>query len=127
MFENPEVLRMASASAAHAAARLSLTARNVANADTPGYRATDLQDFASSYQADGAQELRATRRGHLTGASGNLTERQVQLTGAMSPNGNSVSLEEEMMRAATIRQDHDQALAIYKSALSLLRTSLGRR
>ena len=38
MFEKPEVLTLASSLAAHAAERQSAIARNVANADTPGYR-----------------------------------------------------------------------------------------
>ena len=45
----------------------------------------------------------------------------------MSPNGNNVSLEGEMLSAAGVRKDHDLALTIYRSSLGLFRTSLGRR
>ena len=43
-----------------------------------------------------------------------------------SPNGNTVSLEAEMLKSIEAKREHDRALAIYKSALSVLRISLGR-
>ena len=51
MFEKPQVMAVASALAAHASARQSAIARNVANADTPGYRAIDTDDFAKTFNA----------------------------------------------------------------------------
>ena len=47
--------------------------------------------------------------------------------GTMSPNGNSVSLEGEMVKAADVKREHDLALAIYGKSLAILRASLGRR
>ena len=52
MFDRPEVLGMASAMAQNASTRLSAIARNVANADTPGYRAVDAPSFRDSYRSD---------------------------------------------------------------------------
>jgi flagellar basal-body rod protein FlgB len=46
---------------------------------------------------------------------------------AESPNGNGVSLEQEMVKSVDARRQHDQALAIYKSALTIMRSTLGRR
>jgi flagellar basal-body rod protein FlgB len=45
----------------------------------------------------------------------------------MSPNGNSVSLETEMVKAADTQREHDLALAVYGKSLDILRASLGRR
>lgn len=129
MFEKPEVLTIASALAAHAAARQDAIARNVANADTPGYRARDLAGFADVYRADDAAPLRATRAGHVgaSEASRTLAASDRASGGAMSPNGNSVSLESEMVKAAEVKRDHDLALAVYGKSLAILRASLGRR
>ncbi len=128
MFETPEVLGMASAMARNAATRLDAIARNVANADTPGYRARDAAGFAETYRKEAGLPLKATRPGHFAGvtlAAGNpVTERA---GGHMSPNGNNVSLENEMVAAAGVRQDHELALSIYRSSLGILRASLGRR
>ena len=49
MFSNLTVFKTAHAMAVHAGARQALIAQNVANADTPGYRARDLPSFAESF------------------------------------------------------------------------------
>ena len=69
--------------------------------------------------------MRATRAGHL-GASQAVPEART-LRGPGSPNGNTVSLEAEMVKAVEVRQDHEMALAIYRNTSDILRTSLGRR
>jgi flagellar basal-body rod protein FlgB len=127
MFENKvEVLTMARALAAHAAARQGIIARNMANADTPGYRAADLPDFASAWRGSGETAMRATRSAHLS-ANGTVAVAAIDGPGAMGPNGNSVSLETEMVKAAEVKQQHDMALAIYSSLSGIVRTALGRR
>ncbi len=129
MFEKLEIFRMAQGLATHAAARQSTVAQNVANADTPGYRARDLPEFSETYRSQEAQQLRASRPRHLlAGETAGTPPRAaaVYRPGAASPNGNSVSLESEMMAAADIRRDHDLALTIYQTSLGILRASLGR-
>jgi flagellar basal-body rod protein FlgB len=124
MFEKLELTRMAQALASHAGARMGVIARNVAHADTPGYKAQDLPPFAEVWRD--SEPLRATRPGHL-GASERppMPEaRIVPATGA--PNGNTVSLEGEMVKAAEARQSHEMALAIYRSTSDLVRTALGK-
>ena len=128
MFEKLELTRMAQALAAHAGSRMAVIARNVSHADTPGYRARDLPDFAATYAADHGGGLRSTRPGHLGAATGAAPEPQpVARPGTESPNGNSVSLETEMVRAAETRQQHDMALAIYRATSGVIRASLGRQ
>lgn len=124
MFEKLEITRMAQSLAAHSGARLGVIAQNVANADTPGYRASDLPDFASVYQ--GGESMRVTRPGHL-GAMGRQTPDPVlRADSGDAPNGNSVSLETEMMKGVEARQTHDMALSVYKSVSEMMRMSLGR-
>lgn len=124
MFGELEITTMAQAMAAHAGDRMGLIARNVANADTPGYRALDLPGFAQVY-AGGGLDLRATRPGHLTGA-GDAAAHAFATTDQASANGNSVSIEAEMVKAAGARQEHEMALAIYRSTSGIIRASLGR-
>lgn len=126
MFEKLEIVRMAQAMASHAAGRQAEIARNIAHADTPGYKAQDLAPFAETYAADDGA-LRATRAGHLGVDSTPGTETQTRRAlGTASPDGNTVSLEAEMVRSAEVRQQHDLALSIYRSSARILRTSLGR-
>lgn len=127
MFENLVVMSMAQAMANRAGQRLELVARNIANADTPGYKALDVPDFAASYQ-DAAMPMRATLPGHLTGADSGFAPSPQPLANGQStaPNGNSVSLEQEMVKAASVRQDHEMALAVYRNTSDIIRASLGR-
>lgn len=128
MFDNLEILGMAYGLASHAATRQTTIARNIAHADTPGYKARDVASFSETYRggSDGA-EMRATRARHLSApawGNGDLPEQIVG--GPSSPNGNSVSLENEMMKASEVRIQYDMALSIYSKSLNILRTSLGR-
>lgn len=123
MFEKLELTRMAQALAAHAGARLGVIAQNVANADTPGYKAQDLPDFAEVWQDSG--DLKATRPGHLTTATMGEA-RPAVVPGDASPDGNTVSLERQMVAGVEVRQSHEMALAVYRSTSEILRASLGR-
>jgi flagellar basal-body rod protein FlgB len=125
MFEKLELTRMAQALAAHSGARMAVIARNVAHADSPGYKARDLPSFASVFAADD-RGLRATRPGHVTGSAGALTLVAERAPGREAPNGNTVSLEGEMVKSVEARQNHEMALAIYRATSDVIRASLGR-
>jgi flagellar basal-body rod protein FlgB len=125
MFEKLELTRMAQTMAAQAGARMGVIAQNVANADTPGFKAMDMPSFGETYQDAGGQ-MRATRPGHSDGASAGTMPLARRDKGVGAPNGNTVSLETEMVKAAGARQDHEMALAIYRNTSDIIRASLGR-
>ena len=127
MIENIGLFRMAGDMARHAVDRQSHVARNVANADTPGYRATDLAEFPATLERPGF-ELKATRASHfIAGNDFHARDREmIERDTQASPNGNTVSLETEMMQAAGIRDQHNMALSIYANARDVIRTALGR-
>ena len=125
MFDRLEMFRLSGALAEHARQRQTVAAGNVAQADTPGYRARAVADFATSLREE-PFAMRATRASHLpppepTGARVSFA------AGPASADGNTVTIETEMANAARARSDHDRALAIYSNGLSVLRASLGRR
>ena len=108
--------------------RQQLLASNIANADTPGYKARDVADFSTVWKAgQNGGAMRATRAGHLGSAAQTMTPEIISSHGASSPNGNSVSLESEMVKAVEVRQQHDMALAIYRNTSDIIRASLGKR
>jgi len=119
MFESLEVLRMAQASATHAGTRQQAIAQNIANADTPGYQARDAIAFSDYFQriSDGRAGLQRGAEAFIR-ADPSPTVR--------APNGNTVSVEHEMMRGVETRQQHEMALGIYSMARDLLRSSIGR-
>ena len=126
MFEKLEITRMAQAMASNAGDRMGQIARNVANADTPGFKAMEVASFAEVFREAGHLAMKTTQPGHF-----GLTEKTARAQprhspGSGSPNGNTVSLEKEMVKAAGVRQDHEMALAIYRSTSDIIRASLGR-
>ena len=121
MFDQIPMLRAGSALVAHASARAEVTARNVANADTPGWRARRVEAFALPSATAAPQ---ATRSGHLGPPADGPVVRQLLAT---DPNGNGVSVEDEMVQAARARADHELALGAWRGALDVLRTAIGRR
>ncbi len=131
MFKNLEVFRISHAMAMHAGQKQAVAAQNVANSDTPEYKARDLAPFADSYRnnmsSKNAPGQLATRALHLNGVSaGNAAQAVVDEDAIASPNGNTVSLEGEMLKSLDAKRQHDRALAIYKSSLGILRTALRR-
>lgn len=128
MFENLEVFRMAQAMAKHAGARQNVIARNMANADTPGYVARDIAPFQAELETKSPSFAQAaTRERHMNGTRLNGTYDVVERPDAMAdPNGNAVSVESEMLHAVDTKRQHDRAVTIYKSALTILRTAVRR-
>jgi flagellar basal-body rod protein FlgB len=128
MFTNLSVFKTAHAMAVHAAQRQTLVAQNIANADTPGYRAKDIEAFSGTYQvARVGDGMSATRSGHLNGTVSTASYgTPFERPGDADPNENSVSIDLELVHGVEARRQHDRALAIYKSSLNVLRSSLGR-
>ncbi len=122
------ILRLASNLAAHATTRTEVVTENIAHADTPGYRARDLADFSETLREGPAFAARMTLPGHIDfGADGRGFEAiEATAFGAETPNGNTVSLEDQMMRSADARQSHDLALGVYRKTMDILRSGLGR-
>ena len=118
MLSNIKILDTMSAMAGHAAKRHSVIANNVANADTPNFKAQDLQPFSEVFEtaAQGQQNIR------------NLQARTIEMdTGDIaSPNGNTVSLEQQMMLSTQTKGEHEMALTIYKKSLDMMKMTLGK-
>lgn len=123
---NLNLLSLARGLADHSSARQSVIARNVANADTPGYRA---QDIASFEEAAGQRPLilRATRAGHMAeeGLAARYRVEANTAFAAEAPNGNDVSLEDQMMRGVAAQQSHELALGVMRKSFDILSMSIG--
>jgi flagellar basal-body rod protein FlgB len=107
-------------------------AENVANADTPGFRARDLAplDPDRMISPPGAVVLARTSAGHL-GASGfgeaGQFEPQRDARYDIRPTGAGVTLEDEMMKVAANQMDYQAATSLYTRSLALFKTALGKR
>lgn len=128
---NLDILRVARGLASHATDRQNVISQNIANADTPGYKAKDLTAFSQSFANTGPDRfvMRATRAGHMQPEfTPHNAGVEVQTAfGAESPNGNTVSLEDQMMRSVEVRHHHELAMGVYKKSLDILRMSIGSK
>ena len=118
MIQNLKILQTLSAMASHAAQRHEVLARNIANANTPGYKAQDIESFADIYAA--AERAEANPQNLVRTATVFETDSPEKL------NGNTVSLQEQMLGTAEAKGQHDMALAVYRKTLDLVRLSVGR-
>jgi flagellar basal-body rod protein FlgB len=97
------------------AVRQSAVASNVANANTPGYVAVDVEPFEKVLDKTGVR-MAATQAAHLTGQgteSGFAVSEQDDPS--ILPSGNSVSLEDELLKAGDIRRQFELNTAIVKA------------
>jgi flagellar basal-body rod protein FlgB len=118
--------------------RQKLVAQNVANADTPGYQPRDLKAY--SFQASLMNQTAGEpyRGGTVAPTSGvrmmatstahqgpsNAPSAWRATTGADSEttlDGNSVTLEDQMLKMTDARMNYDAAVTFYQKSLSLLR------
>lgn len=124
MFSDLNIFKISNAMAVHAGQRQAVVAENIANVDTPDYKARDIVDFASTYRIS-SMEMRSTRSGHVGHVDNPAPRWQPEeLRAPTDPNGNSVSLETEMMRATEVERAHSRALAIYDASMGILRATL---
>ncbi|MQY41990.1 FlgB family protein [Epibacterium sp. SM1969] len=126
MFTELNVFKIAYSMASHAGTRQALVSQNIANANTPNYHTKDIRPFKEVYARRGTQsgDMVSTRASHLNG-QGHGMEWAISSdeTGA-DPNGNSVSLEQEILKGVEVRRQHSRAISIYKSTMNVLRTSI---
>ena len=112
---------------------LSVIADNVANAETPGYRGRDLKQFDFAEEmgpfSSATVTTTATQPKHFsvhndgTGALGGQPMANFEIT----PEGNGVSLEDEMMKVTTNLMDYQAATSLYQKSIKILKTAMGRQ
>lgn len=115
---------------AWASQRQAVIARNVANASTPDFLPSDMNEkkFAAfmKREAMGGTPAHGLRGGFdANGGSQRMLETGAD--GETTPNGNGVNLERQMMKAAENAMDYQQALGLYRKAAGMWRTALGGR
>jgi flagellar basal-body rod protein FlgB len=117
--------------------RQTVLARNIANADTPHYRAQDLSPFtfdslllkgASGMEAGAAAPLRLARTegAHFGDDPGSTVIRTDPHSGTYGekPDGNTVSLEEQMVKTNDVANAFQLATAAYTTGITLLKTAI---
>ncbi len=109
-------------------ARTNVLAENVANSDTPGFVARDVEaPSATSRQgatASSASVLRTSNARHIEGrAVGQSSDFKVTSApdGEASLTGNRVSLETQMLKLSGTRMEYQMASTVYRKAVDMMR------
>ncbi|WP_421992807.1 flagellar basal body rod protein FlgB [Roseococcus sp.] len=107
--------------------RQRILARNVANADTPGFRPSDAVPFQEVLQRRGtAAPMATTNARHIALQASAALAVQDRAVAERSRNGNAVSLDDEAVRIAETDQAHALAMGLHRKYLGLFRSALGR-
>jgi flagellar basal-body rod protein FlgB len=113
--------------------RQNVLAANIANANTPRYKAQDLKpvDFAKILAGEsGGSGSTMTHAAHISfgsdakkGVYRSIRSNDVRET----PNGNSVGLEDQMMKVAENQMAYQTATHLYRKGVDLIRIAIGSR
>lgn len=94
-------------------ARQTVLARNVANANTPGFKPEDV----AAFDPKGLKPMAVSSKG-----DGDPSHRF-----ETKPTGQIVSLEDEMAKLAEVQLDYQLATTLYGKSLGLIKIAIGRK
>lgn len=106
-------------------ARQGVLAANVANADTPGWKSRDLKPFSGVLAGAMSNGPVQTDPRHLRGSMPD-TAGTTLLHGEAAPDGNQVSLDQQLEKIAQTDSDHEAVTALYRRYVGMFKEALGR-
>jgi flagellar basal-body rod protein FlgB len=109
------------------AQRQSVLASNIANANTPDFKARDVQSFASVLAGSGTLAPVRTQPAHIPGLKptglASLTTDESRMRAL---DGNSVSLDQQLTKVADTETTQALVTTIWKKYVGLFNMALGR-
>ena len=110
-------------------------AENIANLNTPGFKASDLSPKPETFEGwvklinTKDLELVKTSAGHMSGnAKTSVKKFKTELEKdieEVKPNGNNVSLSQQSFKISDNKNDYEHALKAYKSSYDLMNLVVG--
>jgi flagellar basal-body rod protein FlgB len=119
--DSPYLFNVASQQTKWLSVRQAAIAGNVANANTPGYKAVDVEPFEATL-ANTQLAMAVTNPEHMTDATGGAPPAEIRQRDPWNLlySGNDVSLEQEMMKANEVNRAHSLNTSIIKTFNRLL-------
>lgn len=110
-----------------AAQRQGVLASNIANANTPGFRARDVESFAAALSGSGAVAPSRTQPGHLPGTvPSGLASIAKDPPKGRALDGNAVALDQQLTKVADTETTQTLVTTIWKKYVGMFNTALGR-
>nr|WP_316652333.1 flagellar basal body rod protein FlgB [uncultured Gellertiella sp.] len=116
-----QLFALASRQAEWLSVRQEVVATNIANANTPKYRARDVTPFDAVLDKNSSFHLARTNPAHLSaspdGVSDDVEVKEAALVNdiGVQESGNTVGLAEEMTKTGDIKREYDLNAALVKS------------
>ena len=113
--------------------RQEVLAQNIANSETPRYKASDLKayNFKELVRNEASQlNLEANGPGHIQGNRRRIRDFSSQVERnpfETAPNGNAVILEEQMAKLNETQISHSLTTQLYKKHLDMIRMAIGNK
>ena len=112
--------------------RQHVLAQNIANLNTPGYRAADLResDFAAMIGRAGRKIALASTSGATLGSGGLGGKRSYDVVrdetpAETTPSGNGVMLEDQLGKVADTQANYQTVIGLYRKHLALIKMAIG--
>jgi flagellar basal-body rod protein FlgB len=103
------------------AQRQSVLATNIANANTPGFQARDIQSFASVLSGSGSVEPVRTQPAHMAGTvPSGLASKISDPPKGRALDGNTVTLDEQLTKVADTETTQALVTTIWKKYMGCL-------
>ena len=121
-----QLFELASRQAEWLTVRQSVVSANVANVNTPAFKAQDVTPFEFVLQ-NSAMPMAATNKMHFTDSATDSFVVQSEDTNAAGQlSGNSVELSEELMKEGMIKRDYDLNTGLVKAFHSMMLLAVRR-
>ena len=115
MVQSVQLFQLASFQADYLSARQAALTSNIANANTPGYRAVDVTPFEKVLK-NSTSAVSVTNPRHIPiGGSDSTFGTQARAQTSRLPSGNTVQVEDELIKSNEVRQAFELNTAIVKS------------
>lgn len=132
--QNVPLMRAMAAKMNYLNQRQGVLAQNMANGDTPGYQSKDLTkvDFGAvlkNVTDTNRVTLAATQEGHMPDPSkiADTKNKADKITYEVSPDGNGVIMEEQMVKANETMMDYNLMTSLMNKQTAMYRIALGRQ
>lgn len=136
----PPLLAGIGQSMKHLSERQRVIAQNIANGETPGFKAqtVDAPDFSSLvqvYGGSGGKPHVSRPQVHLSGGMAALGARTPQGGNGVvaetdisetKPDGNNVTLEDQLLKMGQVQSDFAAMTSLYRKQIGLLKAAIGR-
>lgn len=107
-----------------ASRRLNILATNLANADTPNYKARDIDFRAAMSQADQGVQIQATQPGHAGQSGARNIKLMYRVPHQPSADGNTVDAQRETTAIAETNVRYQAALTFVNARIRGLRLAI---